>query len=90
MRSGIHDSIYYYRVGSGVVITTLAMMLDHSAIFMGTDINYDALETTHRTMKHNKGHIELVQAHFATPMLERMRNTIDVIIFNPVSENNSN
>ena len=50
---------------------------------MGTDINFMALEATSRTKTQNKCDIDLIQTNFADAINYRMKESIDLIIFNP-------
>ncbi len=55
-----------------------------SSFFMATDINYKALDAAWRVAMHNKLSLDLVQTNLASNLLQRMRNSIDILIFNPV------
>jgi release factor glutamine methyltransferase len=57
-------------------------------INFATDINRRALDVTNRTFQenvsNNKQHVmELLQCDLATPLVSRLSNSIDIILFNP-------
>ena len=55
-----------------------------NSVFMATDINYKALDAAQRVAVHNKLSLDLVQTNLASNLLQRMKNSIDILIFNPV------
>lgn len=71
-------------VGSGAVLTHLATLLGPSAaLYLGVDINPHATRLAQRTGKHNGVSLELVQTSLMDGLLPRLRNVVDVLLFNP-------
>ena len=70
-------------IGSGVVITALAMALKNycSSYFLGIDINPQACKVTKQTSATNKVNIEIVQMDLLNSM--HSKGLFNVIIFNP-------
>ncbi|XP_031776738.1 methyltransferase N6AMT1 [Nasonia vitripennis] len=70
-------------IGSGVVITALAMALQKYCFsyFLGIDINPQACKVTRKTCAINKVDIETVQMDLLSSMCRK--NIFDIIIFNP-------
>ncbi|KAI8984531.1 S-adenosyl-L-methionine-dependent methyltransferase [Mycotypha africana] len=71
--------------GSGCVTTLLAKIVgDANAIFLTTDINEFACQTTKRTALHNEiTHIEPLRTSLVEGLLPRLKNSIDILCFNP-------
>ena len=80
--------------GSGIVINFLAKHLENSrnALFLATDINPSACLATQRTSIKNKNYnINILNCDFVLPLRDRLRQAIDVLLFNPpyvVTEDN--
>jgi len=79
-------------IGSGTGVSTvfLGSMLREAkntdATLFATDVNKDAIRVTCKTAKENGvdlDSLEAIQCDLATPLLERLRNKVDVLIFNP-------
>lgn len=70
-------------IGSGVVITALAMALKEycSSHFLGIDINPQACKATKRTSATNRVNVETIQMDLLNSVCTRA--IFDVIIFNP-------
>ncbi|KAJ8683970.1 hypothetical protein QAD02_019762 [Eretmocerus hayati] len=70
-------------VGSGVVITALAMALKKYCAphFLGIDINPEACQLTRKTSTANDVNIDVVQMDLLTALCKR--NVFDLILFNP-------
>eukprot|EP00347_Sterkiella_histriomuscorum_P004520 403360150 len=77
----------YLRLGSGVVINSLQMILKkqniRECIYYGVDINQKALDATRRTAQANQCQINLLQMNFCDNMVQRMKGQFDILIFNP-------
>lgn len=70
--------------GSGTVITALSKALGQSKIFIATDINQDACRTTRKcSLYHNQNNIQIIKANLAEPLVDRLKNQVDLLIFNP-------
>ncbi|KAF7306592.1 Hemk methyltransferase family member 2-like [Mycena indigotica] len=70
--------------GSGCVSTFLGSILGSSeALFLCTDINPHACSCSVATGLQNKIPLNLVNASLADPLLWRLQNAVDIIIFNP-------
>ncbi|GAA5817642.1 hypothetical protein MFLAVUS_011193 [Mucor flavus] len=71
--------------GSGCVTTLLAKIVgDSNALFLTTDINSFACETTRQTGLQNKvTRIEPINTSLVDGILPRLKNRIDILCFNP-------
>ncbi|RCI03784.1 HemK methyltransferase member 2 [Rhizopus stolonifer] len=71
--------------GSGCVTTLLAKIVgDSNALFLTTDINEFACQTTKQTGLQNAvKHIEPICTSLVDGLLSRLRNQIDILCFNP-------
>mmetsp|Transcript_10843 Transcript_10843/g.14127 ORF Transcript_10843/g.14127 Transcript_10843/m.14127 type:complete len:275 (+) Transcript_10843:63-887(+) len=73
--------------GSGCVITFLAQTLaklNLAPILYATDINEDAATATKLTAEKNQiQNIEVLQTSFADAIAERVKNLVDILVFNP-------
>lgn len=69
--------------GSGAVSAHVATLLGPNVAYFCTDINPDAAALTLRTAQHNRVLLNVVLASFASSLLPRLENRIDVLIFNP-------
>jgi len=70
--------------GSGCVSAFTGNILGSStALYLCTDINACASESTRATGKQNNVPIEAVTASLALPFLARLRHSVDVLLFNP-------
>ena len=69
--------------GSGVVITALAKSLGPSCNYFSTEINPKACSATRRTATFNKVQVQAVNCDLVLPLLTRLQNNVDVLIFNP-------
>ena len=70
--------------GSGVPITFLATLLSHPSLIIATDINPKALRLTKQTaIENGVTSLETIQCDLASPILSRLQNMVDIIIFNP-------
>lgn len=73
--------------GSGLVINFLAMHLNNSneKLFIATDINQNACRATQRTSEKNSPGrvIQVINCDLVTPLRDRLRKKIDVLLFNP-------
>ncbi|KAJ7225892.1 S-adenosyl-L-methionine-dependent methyltransferase, partial [Mycena pura] len=70
--------------GSGCVSTFLGHVLGSSAcIYLCTDINPRACVCSAATGRQNKVSLDLVNADLAHPLLARLQNRVDIILFNP-------
>jgi release factor glutamine methyltransferase len=79
-------------IGSGTGVSTvfLGLMLQETdnsdATLYATDINKEAIRVTCDTAKENNlvlKSLEAIQCDLATPLLQKLRNKVDVLIFNP-------
>ncbi|TFK30387.1 methylase [Coprinopsis marcescibilis] len=68
--------------GSGCVSTFLTKIV-HPAVYICTDINPRACVATRSTGRQNKIELDVCNASFALPFRQRLKNSIDVIVFNP-------
>jgi len=68
--------------GSGLVITFLARLFPNSLCF-GTDINYSAVAAARATAQSNNVHVELIKCDLLSAVEDRLKNSIDILIFNP-------
>eukprot|EP00842_Homolaphlyctis_polyrhiza_P000817 jgi/Hompol1/1736/HPOL_005705-RA len=70
--------------GSGCVTTFLGMLLGASnALYLCTDINEFAAQTTLTTGSTNKIVIDCVATHFTDALHSRISRSVDILIFNP-------
>ncbi|KAI9477741.1 MAG: S-adenosyl-L-methionine-dependent methyltransferase [Benjaminiella poitrasii] len=71
--------------GSGCVITLLAKIIgDQNALFLTTDINEFACKITKETgSKNDITHIEPIRTSLIDGLLPRLKNSIDLLCFNP-------
>lgn len=72
--------------GSGVIINFLAKNLTSDSrhpIFFATDINSDACLATQKCSILNSNEIEIVNCEFVGPLKDRVRQQVDVLVFNP-------
>lgn len=69
--------------GSGVVLTGLAKCLGSICTYISTDINYYAANVTRKTACQNNVRLEVVNCDLVEPLLPRIRNKVDVLVFNP-------
>ncbi|CAO3620343.1 unnamed protein product [Mucor hiemalis] len=76
---------YLYKSGSGCVTTLLAKVVGASnAIFLTTDINPFACETTIKTgLRNDIKSIEAIRTSLVDGILPRLKNQIDILCFNP-------
>ncbi|EJD55085.1 hypothetical protein AURDEDRAFT_93740 [Auricularia subglabra TFB-10046 SS5] len=69
--------------GSGCVSAFLGSILGASASYICTDINPHAALCTRRTGEQNKVVLCPIVANFADPLLPRLRQKVDILVFNP-------
>ena len=71
--------------GSGIVLTGLAKALgSHNCLYFSTDINPLAAKVTQRTARQNKvTGLEVINCNLVDPLLSRLENKVDVLVFNP-------
>ncbi|EGO02736.1 hypothetical protein SERLA73DRAFT_119773 [Serpula lacrymans var. lacrymans S7.3] len=70
--------------GSGCVSAFLASILGTStALFLCTDINQFASSCTLATGRQNKTPLDPIIGSLATPLLQRLRHSVDILLFNP-------
>ncbi|CAO0802776.1 unnamed protein product [Mucor circinelloides] len=71
--------------GSGCVTTLLAKIVGNTnAVFLTTDINEFACETTRQTGLHNGiTQIEPIRTSLVNGIMPRLKNRIDILCFNP-------
>ncbi|KAF8342884.1 S-adenosyl-L-methionine-dependent methyltransferase [Cantharellus anzutake] len=70
--------------GSGCVSTFLASILGRSnCLYLCTDINPRAASCAYRTGLQNNILLDPLNASFADPLLRRLSESIDILIFNP-------
>jgi release factor glutamine methyltransferase len=81
--------------GSGVVINFLTKHLTNQwlksdklkdigiPLFIATDINKDACEATIKTTQLNSNNIQVVNCDLLSPLIHRLENRIDILLFNP-------
>lgn len=71
--------------GSGLVINFLAKHLEdaYKTAFFASDINKNACLATQKTSFINKNYINIVNCDLLEPLIDRLRNKIDVLLFNP-------
>ncbi|KAH9919110.1 S-adenosyl-L-methionine-dependent methyltransferase [Fomitopsis serialis] len=70
--------------GSGCVSSFIGAILGTSTILcLATDINPHACRCTRLTGRQNKTPIDVVNASLASPLVQRLRHAVDVLIFNP-------
>lgn len=69
--------------GSGVVITALGSVLGPRCQYMGTDINPRACSVTQETGRANGVNIASVCTDLVANVIDRVKGTIDVLLFNP-------
>ncbi|XP_040477010.1 methyltransferase N6AMT1 isoform X5 [Ursus maritimus] len=69
--------------GSGVVSAFLASMIGPQALYMCTDINPEAAACTLETAHCNKVHIQPVITDLVKGLLPRLKEKVDLLVFNP-------
>ncbi|KIY53981.1 putative methylase [Fistulina hepatica ATCC 64428] len=70
--------------GSGCVTAFLSQILGPTnTLYLSTDINSHACKCTRSTGNRNSVTIESVNTSFAGPLASRLKNKIDIVIFNP-------
>ncbi|KAI7907447.1 S-adenosyl-L-methionine-dependent methyltransferase [Cokeromyces recurvatus] len=70
--------------GSGCVITLLSKIVgEHNALFLTTDINDFACKITKETGLKNNVNIESIRTSLVNGLLPRLKNSIDILCFNP-------
>ncbi|KAF9506807.1 hypothetical protein BS47DRAFT_1304773 [Hydnum rufescens UP504] len=70
--------------GSGCVSSFLAGILGPShALYLCTDINARAALCTARTGAQNNTPLDPVVTSFASPLMERLKHSVDILLFNP-------
>ncbi|KAH9836501.1 S-adenosyl-L-methionine-dependent methyltransferase [Rhodofomes roseus] len=70
--------------GSGCVSSFVGSILGpSSALYVATDINPHACHCTKLTGRQNKTPIEPLNASLATPLMQRLKHAVDILIFNP-------
>ncbi|XP_042863735.1 methyltransferase N6AMT1-like [Penaeus japonicus] len=69
--------------GSGVVITALGSILGSQCHYIGTDINPRACSITQQTGRANGVDIETVRTDLVAEVIDRVRGSIDLLLFNP-------
>ncbi|MFD1064511.1 peptide chain release factor N(5)-glutamine methyltransferase [Oceanobacillus locisalsi] len=67
--------------GSGVIAITLALELEHAAVF-ATDISAEALQVAEQNARQLKADVTFRQGDFLTPLLDEV-DPLDVIVSNP-------
>ncbi|KZS96159.1 S-adenosyl-L-methionine-dependent methyltransferase [Sistotremastrum niveocremeum HHB9708] len=70
--------------GSGCVSAFLSSILGpRSALYLCTDINQHAAACTVRTGAQNNVDLSSVVADLGTPFIDRLRSSVDILLFNP-------
>lgn len=69
--------------GSGICITFLSQLLEYPAVLFSTDINHRAAEMTQLTALRNGQVVETVVCNLVDALEERLKGTVDVLLFNP-------
>lgn len=69
--------------GSGIVLTGLAKCLGPHSSYLSVDINPYAARVTRQTANQNSVCLEVVHCDLVGPLLPRILNQIDVLLFNP-------
>lgn len=73
--------------GSGTVITALSKAFQRAntvpRIMIATDINMNACKTTRKCSSYHSQNIEVLRSDLALPLVDRLSQQIDVLIFNP-------
>jgi len=69
--------------GSGIISTGLAKSLGSKLIYYTTDINPFAVSVTQRTSVRNGVSLEILNCNLVDPLVDRMKNQVDILIFNP-------
>lgn len=70
--------------GSGCVSAFLSKILGpSSAVYICTDINPHSNKATRGTGRQNQVELDPVNAVFALPLQQRLRGSVDVVLFNP-------
>jgi len=70
--------------GTGCVSSFLGTILGpSSSLYLCTDINPFACQCTSRTGVKNNSILDAINSSFALPLLFRLRNSIDIVVFNP-------
>lgn len=71
--------------GSGYISAVLSHVLGHSAYVLSTDVNVRAAQITAATMDANGagGTSDRVVCDLVGPLAERLKHSVDVLVFNP-------
>lgn len=69
--------------GSGIVLTGLAKCLGSGCTYISVDINSHAAKATRQTGCQNSVSLEVVNCDLVWPLLPRILNNVDVLVFNP-------
>jgi len=69
--------------GSGIISTGLARALGSQLAYFCTDINPFAAKVTKKTSLKNGVSLELLNCNLADPLVDQMKNQVDILIFNP-------
>lgn len=71
--------------GSGLVINFLANHLKdaNKTAFFASDINKNACLATLKTSSKNNNYINIVNCDLLEPLIDRLKNKIDILLFNP-------
>jgi len=69
--------------GSGVISTGLAKSLGSKLMYFATDINPFAVSVTQKTSLKNGVSLEILNCNLIDPLVDRMKNQVDILIFNP-------
>lgn len=69
--------------GSGIVLTALAKCVGSSCAYFSIDINPYAAKVTRRTALRNSVCLEVVNCDLIGPLLPRIQQKVDVLVFNP-------
>lgn len=69
--------------GSGIVSAAIAKALGNSCYCIATDINEGAATMTKTTCERNGAHVDVVVNDLVECLADRLRNHVDLLIFNP-------
>jgi len=69
--------------GSGCVSAFVAAMRGPSIVSLCTDVNVHATRATLRTGVANKTRLDVIHGSFADALADRLRHSVDLLIFNP-------
>ncbi|KAF9458349.1 S-adenosyl-L-methionine-dependent methyltransferase [Collybia nuda] len=69
--------------GSGCVLSFIGGILGPSTLYLSTDINPHACRCTRSTGAQNKVSIDPINVGFASPLYNRLKHAVDLIVFNP-------